>query len=140
MATLDIERQFRAKIMGRPAIVSLIGARMFPVMAAQGAAYPYGVYTLISFDPSNVLSGALPTFNAIIQLDLWDNGYATCKDLANEMKIWCSGTSYSNSDTPSISMSHLVSERDATQVSRIGRERPAHRISQDYSLWGAPGA
>lgn len=83
---MGIEVALRSHLLARAALVALIGERIFPAAAPQGAVLPRVVYQRVTTDAVQSLRGASGLEGARIQLDAYAATYAQAAAIAHEIK------------------------------------------------------
>ena len=136
-----IEAAIRQELVDDTAVAALAVARVYPQMAAQGAALPYLVYSRISTDrPRHLLSAAGIT-SARVQVDCYASTYSGAKTLADKVRLCLDGlratTIGSGSSTLFVRHIALDSERDGFDNPIDGSQLGTHRIIQDFIVWSA---
>lgn len=96
-----------------------LGARVFAIIAEQGAVAPYVVYSLISSVPLDNLEGRPSLDNRRVQIDCYATTYKAAKNLF-----------YACRDRLE-AISHLTSESFVNYES----DTKLFRVSGDFSLW-----
>lgn len=125
------------------AVSALVGtgasARIYPQIAAQGAAKPYLVYQLISGEHGHHLRAASGLVQSRVQIDSYGSTYSGAKTLADKVRLaldgQLAGTLGSGSYTASIRSITLENEQDGFDNPRDGGALGIHRVIQDYSIW-----
>lgn len=107
------------------AVVAIVGARMYPNVAPQGAAAPFLVYQVISDVPENSLADTSPRLSNIrLQVDCYSTRYLQAHALAEAVEAKLVAAS-----TPDFS-----AWRDTTR-DLFDAEAQMHRVSTDFAVW-----
>lgn len=107
------------------AVVAIVGARMYPNVAPQGAAAPFLVYQVISDVPENSLADNSPRLSSIrLQVDCYSPRYLQAHALAEAVEAKLVAAS-----TPDFS-----AWRDTTR-DLFDAEAQMHRVSTDFAVW-----
>lgn len=116
----------RAKLLAAPAVKSLVGERIYPRQAPQGAPAPYVVLQVISDVPVASLNGAPGTRLARVrlQVDSYAEGYRAAHALAQAVDDVIAAL-----DSPELSASRLSLGDDYDD------ESARDRVSGDYEIW-----
>jgi hypothetical protein len=132
-----IEDALVARLLAQNAITTLVGTRIYPLLAPQGAAAPYLIYQRISgervrnFDESN--QSAQPR----IQIDAYAETYTVARQLAAAVRAALHGFAGTVSDSESparfspvrIQASALIDDRDLIDETANPK---LYRRSADY--------
>lgn len=105
------------------AVEALVGTRIFPSVAKEGAAFPMIVYSVISALPVMSLSGEDGLDNAIVQVDSIAETFTGAKALADAVRsLMTSGSDFS-----------CVPQNVARSF--FDQDAKKHVFQQDYSIW-----
>lgn len=100
----------------------IFGGRLYPAVAPQTAADPFGTYQLIAGVPENALAGAMPLTNSRYQVDCFSRTKATVDALAQSVR--------NAMDAAAAFKSVCVLQQDLYED-----EAQLHRVSIDFSIW-----
>lgn len=121
------------RLKGYADLTALIGQRVYPVRAPQGAALPFVTYQRIGGSPVNGSTAESGTSNITIQVDCIAVSYKTVKQIADAVRgalsKWFSGAT-----SPGLNLS-LTAERDDYDKPVHADEVGVYRVMQDYSVW-----
>ncbi len=67
---------------GTAAVTALVGTRIYPVVAPDGAEYPLIVYTVFSNERILASGGSTDLNNPSIQISCWGDSYASARNVA----------------------------------------------------------
>lgn len=76
-----------ALLRANAAVTDIVADRIYPVIAPQGGAAPYIVYTRISSAPNADLSGATDAENHRVQVDVYADTFADVHALADAAQV-----------------------------------------------------
>ena len=138
MAFVGVERAVRQILQDDADVFALVGARVDPGKAEQGAAMPYLVYQMVSNQHYEQLSGSAGLANALIQI----NGFSTSKsevlDLREKVRLALQGRDPGNvtvgADTFDVRSIHLDGDRDINVDPRDGSDAAIYGFSMDFRV------
>jgi hypothetical protein len=127
-----IEETFRTHLAGNAAVAAIVGARIYPMVASQPAAFPYIVYQVIS-SPEYIVKPRVATLRLVrkrIQVDGYAKGngaYAAIKSL--EAAIKAAAYLFTSSVNDSIVETRVLDASDDSEP-----EEGIYRVSIDVSI------
>lgn len=130
---MGIEAQIHTQLAATSVVTDEVGARIYRHQRARGSAYPCVVFGRVNTETVNHSTGATTTETCTIQVDSFAKDLDDARTVADAVKTALSGWS-NTGGTPSISMSHLVSDFDVPADPEHGTDAPIYRITQDYLL------
>lgn len=101
---------------------SALGGRLFANIAPANAAFPYGVYSLITAVPTQSLAGHIPPTNWTYQIDLFSPQKSVVETLARTIR------STMNSSTAFASTCTM-------QMDDYEPDAKLYRVTLDFSIW-----
>lgn len=104
------------------ALQSLVGGRLFPVVAPSTVTLPYAVYQVISQVPQNVLADTPGLYNTRIQVDVFARLYSEGQTLKASIRS-AMASGFGNSAKEILTQD--LFEEDAR----------LHRVTMDWSVW-----
>lgn len=116
----------RAELAADAAVTALVGERIYPQVAPQGAAPPYVVMTVVSDVPSNTFDGSPATrlVQSRIQVDCYARMYREARAVADAV----------DGVLGALSRPDLIAQREMTQES-YENDAELHRVSMDFLVW-----
>lgn len=126
---MSVGEDIRAELVADAAVAALVGARIYPVAAPQGAPLPFVVYTVVSFLPVPSFDGTAQSRPALcrVQVDAYAQTYRDAQGVGTAVD-----SVLGNLLRPELNASLDVS-RDDFDV-----EGQAHRVSMEFSVFWAP--
>lgn len=92
-----IESDLVAHLKADETLISLIGTRIFPLMAPQNVAKPYITYQVISDNSNQCMEGGIYQNDVRFQLDCWSTKYSEVKSIKTAVISAILGFKSSNS-------------------------------------------
>lgn len=136
-----IEAAIRQELVDNADVAALVATRVYPQIAAQGAAKPYLVYTRISTDRPRHLLSAAGIYSARIQIDAYGSTYSQAKTLADKTRLCLDGLEHetigSGGTTAYVRSVMLDGEYDGFDNPNDGGQLGTHRVIQDFIVWAA---
>lgn len=128
-----IEKEFSDRLVGDAQLRALVGDRIYPGTAKQGAARPYVVYKRSSTDPKPHFGGGGDFAIAVIEVRaVSDAGeYTQIKTIAERLRLLLHGWS---DRSRNISACLLDRYQDATERPAGGKERGPEVVVLDFRL------
>ena len=134
-----IEAAIRQELVDDSAVASLVVARVYPQIAAQGAVKPYIVYQRISSDRKRYLLSAVGIYSTRIQIAAYGTTYSQAKTLADKTRLCLDGlrrtTIGSGASTLFVNSIVLDAEYDGFDEPNDGGQLGTHRVIQDFIVW-----
>ena len=79
---MTAEEQIFTLLSGYAPLATIVGSKIYPVRAKQGAVKPWVAYFDVVGLVQNSLSGWSGTDNVVVQFDIWATTYAEAKNIA----------------------------------------------------------
>ncbi len=130
---MTVEAQLQAQMEDTAALTDLVGTRIFRYQRPRGTALPAVTFKRTNTDPVNHAGGVTATEWVSYEVNIWANDMDVMRSVADAVATALSGFSNPGGD-PSISMSHLQSEIDATENPEHGDDNLLFHFIQDYRL------
>lgn len=122
---------FIAEVMTYPALISAIGAKVYPLDFPQGCKLPAIAVRQVSGAPLMADDGNTGLYNARLQVDCKADSYAEAKDLADEFKTVGEAM---NAAQAGFLLVELEAELDNRDAVADGSEYP-YRVTLVFNLW-----
>ncbi len=81
-----LEAAIYAILAAAAGVTTIVGARIYPNLMPEGAAYPALTYFTVSADEEHTLDRASGLVHQRIQVDAWGNDYTTVKTLMKQVR------------------------------------------------------
>jgi len=89
---MPLEQKLYTALTGSTLITTLSSNRIYPLRSPQDSAYPHIIYTRISGERYNGLSGYLDSEHPTIQIDVYSTSYSQVKSLSANIHTVLDGT------------------------------------------------
>lgn len=109
------------------AVSAIVGTRIYPELAEEGAAAPYVVYSVVSNTPSNTKDGT-PIDEAQLEIFSVGSTYAAANDLADKVRAALDRKSQIVVGTVTVQSIHYTNE-----VVEVSEKRDLYISVQDYT-------
>ena len=87
-----MEQKLYTALTGSTLITTLSSNRIYPLRSPQDSAYPHIIYTRISGERYNGLSGYLDSEHPTVQIDIYSTSYSEAKSLSLNVHTVMDGT------------------------------------------------
>ena len=124
----------RARLLTREALVGLVGQRIYPLFAPQGAATPFMVYGEVGMEstPSHSHGGG-GLSRTLFRLTIWSTSYSEARNIANMVRDILDGFKGA-AGAGTITSCLRRDERDKLDLPQSGEEAPLYGREADYSI------
>ena len=109
------------------AVSAIVGTRIYPELAEEGASAPYVVYSVVSNTPSDTKEGT-PIDEAQLEIFSVGNTYAAANDLADKVRAALDRKSQIVVGTVTVQSIHYTNE-----VVEVSEKRDLYISVQDYT-------
>ena len=109
------------------AVSAIVGPRIYPELAEEGASAPYVVYSVVSNTPSDTKDGT-PIDEAQLEIFSVGNTYAAANDLADKVRAALDRKSQIVVGTVTVQSIHYTNE-----VVEVSEKRDLYISVQDYT-------
>ena len=109
------------------AVSAIVGTRIYPELAEEGASAPYIVYSVVSNTPSDTKDGT-PIDEAQLEIFSVGNTYAAANDLADKVRAALDRKSQIVVGTVTVQSIHYTNE-----VVEVSEKRDLYISGQDYT-------
>lgn len=132
-----IETDLIARIRSDTAIAALIGSRIYPLVAPEGATKPNITYQLLSSERDRHLLGPSGLVHSTYQFDCWANTMDAARPLAEFLRLRLDNYAAITTGTHEIQRIKLVNALDNWEFAVDGSESIYGRVTQIYEIWYA---
>jgi len=109
-------------------VSAIVGTRIYPELAEEGASAPYIVYSVVSNTPSDTKDGA-PIDEAQLEIFSVGTTYAAANDLADKVRAALDRKERTIVDTVTVQSIHYTNE-----VVEVSEKRDLYISVQDYTV------
>lgn len=140
MASVPVHSQIVAAITGDNTLSGYVSARVYPILAPDGALMPYITYER-SREPDNDSGGSTGTESLRLMVDVRAESYDTAVAIAEAIYDLLDGWKTPDPEgqeepaIPIISSVHLTGETESTDGPTAGGNGFVYVVSQDYLIW-----
>ena len=110
-----------------PGVVALVGSRVYPLAAPQGAAFPRITHQLITTTRDWDLLGPSGLRRALMQIDVWALSEGAAEELAERLRVLLDGFGGELGGVR-VQLIQLVDEGALAEFRQDGSERPIYRV------------
>jgi hypothetical protein len=114
-------------LVNNSAVSAIVGTRIYPELAEEGASAPYIVYSVVSNTPSDTKEGT-PIDEAQLEIFSVGNTYAAANDLADKVRAALDRKSQIVVGTVTVQSIHYTNE-----VVEVSEKRDLYISVQDYT-------
>lgn len=130
------EAAIRSVLLADADVASLLGTRVYPVIAPATAGIPFATYRRSAVQREQSLSGPTWVTTVILTLDLYAETYEAVRDLADKCRLALDG--YGGISPESVVVENVSLDNEADGFAQLagGEAPPLYSVSQNYSiLW-----
>lgn len=121
-------------LLATPAVVRLVGRKVFAMMAPQSAGYPFITYRRTSTQREQTLTNPMGVPRLSVDFEIYAGGYEQAREVADACRAALDG--YGGSALGcTVSQASLESEADDFVTLQGGDLPPAYQITQTYDIW-----
>lgn len=121
------------RLTSRTAVSSLIGSRVYPMMAPQGAPLPLVVYQRTGVDRPQSLAGNVGNPVITLQLTSYGTSYTNVKTIARAVRLAVDGWTGTTASV-TIQRSTLVTESDGMEIPADDQQLPYYSVQQSFEF------
>ena len=123
---MSLEAAFYSRLTGHAGLSALVGTRIYPKQAPQGATEPYITYSLISTaDRVSAMGSDTGNVSSLYQFDIWDADELTAINVAKQLRLALQR--WRNSSGTVVDDTFVAGER-----SGFDKETSTHRRIMDF--------
>lgn len=121
------------RLTSQTAVSSLIGSRVYPLIAPQGAPLPLVVYQRVSVDRPQSLTGNVGNPVVTLQLTSYGTSYTNVKAIARAVRLTVDGWTGTTAGV-TIQRTTLVTEADGVDVPQDDQMLPYYSVNQTFAF------
>lgn len=121
------------RLTSRTAVSSLIGSRVFPLVAPQGTPLPLVVYQRTGVERPQSLSGNVGNPVVTLQLTTYGTSYTAVKNIARQIRLAVDGWTGTTASV-TIQRTTLVTEADGVDLPADDQMLPYYSVQQTFDF------
>jgi len=124
----EFEQALQSRLTSYSGLSALVGTRVYPVIAPQGATRPFVTYQRISGDRMDGMTQAHGIAEPVIQIDCWGNTYTSVKAVAAQVRAALLRTAWTEDSVDTLD-AFLESEIDGYEEGISDAAAKLYRVS-----------
>ena len=131
------EKLIADRLQADPAVATILGGRVYPVIAPASAALPFATWRRAAVQREQTLGGPLGMPTVSLAVDLYAETYEAVRELADAVRACLNGFGGSVGNSYTVSLVSLQNESDGFVQLAGGDLPPVYSVTQTYTiLWG----
>lgn len=131
------EKLIADRLLADPAVATVIGNRVYPVIAPASASLPFVTWRRQTVQREQTLSGPLGMPTVTLAIEMYADGYEAVRELADTVRACLDGFGGSVGNYVSVRLVSLLNESDGFVQLSGGDLPPVYSVTQTYQiLWG----
>ena len=132
------EAVLRTALVGTTAVTSLVGTRIYPVLAPASAALPFVTWRRSGIQREQTLAGPMGLPRVTVEYSIYGTTYEEARQVADAMRVVLDGYG-GTSDNTTVRQTSLEDESDDF-VQLAGADLPpVYQVTQRYDCWWSEG-
>jgi len=132
------EAVLRTALVGSTAVTSIIGTRIYPVLAPASAALPLVTWRRSGIERGQTLAGPVGLPRVSVEFSIYGTTYEQAREVADSMRVVLDG--YGGTvDNTTVRQTSLEDESDDFVTLAGADMPPVYQITQRYDLWWTEG-
>lgn len=132
------EAVLRTALVGTSAVTSLVGTRIYPVLAPASAALPFVTWRRSGIQREQTLAGPMGLPRVTVEYSIYGTTYEEARQVADAMRVVLDGYG-GTSDNTTVEQTSLEDESDDF-VQLAGADLPpVYQVTQRYDCWWNEG-
>lgn len=128
------EAVLRSALTASTAVTTLIGARIYPVLAPASAALPLVTWRRSGIQREQTLGGPMGMPRVTVEYSIYGTTYENAREIADAMRVVLDG--YGGTDgTTTVKQTSLENESDDFVTLAGADLPPVYQITQTYDVW-----
>lgn len=128
------EAVLRAALVGQAAVTSIVGTKIYPVLAPASAALPLVTWRRTGINREQTLAAPMGVPRVSVEYSIYATTYEQARDIADAMRGVLDGYG-GTADNTDVKQTSLENESDDF-VTLAGAEMPpVYQITQTYDVW-----
>lgn len=138
MSLKSPEAVLRSALVGTAAVTSLVGTRIYPVLAPATAALPFVTWRRSGIERAQTLGGPMGMPRVSIEYSIYGTTYEQAREVADAMRLVLDGYGGTSNNTE-VKQTSLEDESDDF-VQLAGADLPpVYQVTQRYDCWWSEG-
>ena len=138
MSLKSPEAVLRTALVGTAAVTSLVGTRIYPVLAPASAALPFVTWRRSGIEREQTLGGPMGLPRVSVEYSIYGTTYEEARQVADAMRRVLDGYG-GTSDNTEVKQTSLEDESDDF-VQLAGADLPpVYQVTQRYDCWWSEG-
>lgn len=134
MALKSPEAVLRSALAAAPAVSSLVGSRIYPVLAPASAPLPIVTWRRTAIQREQTLGGPMGMPRVTVEFSIYGATYENAREIADAMRAVLDG--YGGvSGTTQVNQTSLENETDDFVTLAGADLPPVYQITQTYDVW-----
>lgn len=121
------------RLVGRTAVSSLVGSRVYPLIAPQGTPLPLVVYQRTAVERPQSLAGNVGNPVVTLQLTTYANSYTAVKEISRAVRLAVDGWTGTTAGV-TIQRTTLTTEADGVDMPADDQMLPYYSVQQSYEF------
>lgn len=132
------ESVLRTALVGNTAVSTLVGTRIYPVLAPASAALPFVTWRRSSIDREQTLGGPMGMPRVSVEYSIYGTTYEQARELADAMRVVLDGYG-GTADNTEVKQTSLEDESDDFAQLAGADLPPVYQVTQRYDVWWNEG-
>lgn len=132
------ESVLRSALVANTAVTSIVGSRIYPVLAPASAAVPFVTWRRSSVQREQTLGRPAGMPRVTVEYSIYGNTYEQTRELADAMRLVLDGYG-GTADNTEVKQTSLEDESDDFATLAGADLPPVYQVTQRYDVWWNEG-
>lgn len=128
------EAVLRTALVGQTAVTSIVGTRIYPVLAPASASLPFVTWRRTAIEREQTLGSPMGVPRVSVDYSIFAATYEQARDVADAMRLVLDGYGGSANNTE-VKQTSLENESDDFVTLAGADMPPVYQITQTYDIW-----
>lgn len=128
------EAVLRAALVSSTSVTTLVGTRIFPVLAPASASLPFVTWRRTAIDREQTLTAPMGVPRVSVDFSIYAVTYEQARDVADAMRVRLDGYG-GTSDNTEVKQTSLENESDDFVTLAGADMPPVYQVTQSYDVW-----
>lgn len=128
------EAVLRTALVGQTAVTTIVGTRIFPVLAPASAALPFVTWRRTGINREQTLGAPMGVPRVSVDYSIYATTYEQARDVADAMRVVLDGYG-GTADNTEVKQTSLENESDDFVTLAGADMPPVYQITQTYDVW-----